>query len=96
MEDQSFDETYLQSVEGIKAADAGPFFYTRLMGRMQKEMNEEKMYRPGWIAVALSCCIAVNIWMIAAVNNHNETSVASQTPEQAFAETYQLNNYSNY
>ncbi|MBS1742762.1 MAG: hypothetical protein JST81_06950 [Bacteroidetes bacterium] len=96
MKEQSFNDEFLHSVEGIKPADAGPFFYTRLMGRMQKETRDDIIYKPAWMAIALSCFIAANVWMIAAVNKNTDQPSTGQTPEQAFAETYQLNNYSNY
>lgn len=97
MEERSITDKYLQSLEEMKEADPGPFFYTRLKGRMMQGIQEKQgSFKPAWAIVTLAVFLSFNIWMLmkgkesAAQPGDNKSSV------QSFAETFNLNSNSNY
>ena len=60
-----FVDEYMQSLEGIKDAEADPFFYTRLKGRMQLQQKQTGFFvKPALAVAALSFFLTINIWMI--------------------------------
>ena len=91
-------DEYLQSLDGIRAADPGPFFYTRLKGNMQRQQKQAgNFYKPAWAIITLCFFLAVNIWMITQdKNNGQQTNNETTSSVQAFAETYNLNSNPNY
>ena len=56
----------LNSLDGIQKAQAPPFFYGKLLYRMQQGLPEESVrrpfaLRPALVTVALSVCLLVNV-----------------------------------
>ncbi len=90
-------DEYLESLRGMKAVDADPFFYTRLKGRMLREQKQTGyFYKPAWTIITLCFFLAINIWMVLQVRNNSQDTTEKTSSAQAFAETYNLNNESNY
>lgn len=88
-------DEYMQSLEGIKPAEASPYFYTKLKGRMQ-QIESGSFYKPAWAIAALCCFLIINIWMVTEVKKNSGQRTESSSPAQAFAETFNLNSQSNY
>ncbi|MFT3911184.1 MAG: hypothetical protein QM737_17320 [Ferruginibacter sp.] len=88
---------YLQSLKGMKAVEADPFFYTRLKGKMQQRMPQKQFsYKPAWAIITLAFFITINIWMIMQVSTTKQDTTEKKPSVQVFAETYNLNSDSNY
>ena len=94
----------MTSIDGLEKAAAPDFFYTRLTGRMQRELDEKRkpffVLRPVFATAALSVLLIINIVFLTQMNT---TSVKDTTKEEskpatidAFAKAYDLNSSSLY
>ena len=85
-------DEYLQSLEGLQQAEASPFFYTRLKGRMQQHHPASRL-QPSFVIVLLSIFLAANIFFLSNITNQPQQN---NSPAQAFGTTYNLSADSNY
>ena len=92
----------MESLGGIQPAVAPDFFYTRLKGKMQP-VEEKKtlfMFRPAFIAAALSLFLIVNVFSLLNINKEQKQHFSVQNNKPAtiefFAKAYDLNTESVY
>jgi hypothetical protein len=98
------EEKILNSLTGIQKAAAPDFFYTRLLGRMQREMEPKIktvfLLRPAFVTGALMLVLAINIFSILKFNKMpvQKATVRSSKPAtlETFAEAYNMNTASVY
>ncbi len=104
MEEHNKAESILESLQGLRKAEAPDFFYTRLLGRMQNEMEPVRkpflLLRPAFITAALSVVLVVNIFSIMKLDKLPATKAAVQQDKPAsiesFAEAYNMNSATVY
>ncbi len=104
MENNIRTEKIMESLVGLQKAGAPDFFYTRLLGKMQNEMEPGKktsfLLRPAFITTALSIVFIINIFSLTQLNKQPSTKAAvqSNTPAdiESFATAYDLNAESVY
>ena len=94
-------EAALHSLEGIKRAEPGPFFFTRLMAKMNREDNAAWSHvvsfitRPMVVLAGLAIVILCNV--IAAYRDSRQmVPVQGESLEQAYADDYSVNTTSLY
>ena len=88
----------LTSVDGLEKAAAPDFFYTRLTGRMQRELGEKRrpffVLRPAFATAALSILLVVNIIFLTQWNKQLAQDSQAQPSKPAtiesFAKAYNL------
>jgi hypothetical protein len=98
------EERILNSLTGLQKTAAPDFFYTRLIGRMQKEMEPKRktflLLRPAFVTGALLVVLMINVFSIMQFNKapQQNTTVQSNKPAtlESFAEAYNLNTASVY
>lgn len=94
-------ENILGSLNGINRAEAPPFFYTRLQGRLQKEKHSSAIEQilgfitqPIFALTTLSLFVFLNIYAINTVVRQKKQSIMGQTNTdasiQSFAQEYDL------
>ncbi len=94
----------LTSIDGLDKAAAPDFFYTRLTGRMQRELEQKNrpffLLRPAFITAALSIVLVLNIIFLTQMNKQpgKDTTTQSGKPAtiETFATAYDLNTNSLY
>ena len=94
----------LGSLDGLQKAGAPNYFYTRLIGRMQQELEPKRkpffMLRPAFIAASLSLVLIINIVSLAQMNKKPEQKAAVESGKPAtietFAKAYNLDTESLY
>jgi hypothetical protein len=94
----------MTSVDGLQKATAPDFFYTRLAGRMQRELDEKHkpffVLRPVFATAALSILLVVNIIFLTQRNTQpaKDTTVRSDKPAtiESFAKAYDMDASSLY
>jgi len=103
MKSTNKSERILNSLNGIQKAGAPDFFYTRLMGRMQNEMEEPKpflLFRPAFVTAALFVLLIINVFSIVKFSKVAEPKATVQSPGTAtiesFANAYNMNTESVY
>ncbi len=89
------DQT-LRSLDGVRQAEPAPYFYTRLMARMQQARPADAwdrlialITRPSVAITALILVLGANGFMFVSQLN-NSSELAETTRQQAFADEYQL------
>ncbi|MEI9958668.1 MAG: hypothetical protein WDM90_20695 [Ferruginibacter sp.] len=99
------EERILNSLTGLQKATAPDFFYTRLIGKMQNEMEPKAkpflLLRPAFITSALFVLLVVNVFSIIKfdkVPQQQNATVQSSKPAtiESFAEAYNMNTASVY
>ncbi len=89
-----------ESIEGIKPVEASPYFYTRLVARMEREREYNKqpllLFRPSFLAASLSLILIVNIIFLLKFNDGAKYPISSKQPDnkatiESFAVAYGLN-----
>jgi len=99
------EDKILNSLGGLQKAAAPDFFYTRLIGRMQKDMAPAQktvlLLRPAFITAALFVLLLVNVFSIINFNKVPEQKAAtidSNKPAtiESFAQAYNLGTESVY
>jgi len=89
----------MNSLNGLKKAEAPEFFYTRLSGRMQNETEPVRktsfLLRPALVTAVLSVVLVLNVISLIKTN---EQPVNSNKPAgiEAFAEAYNMDGSSVY
>ncbi len=94
----------LGSTDGLKKAAAPDFFYTRLIGRMQQELEPKRksffLLRPAFITTALSLILVINIVALTQLNKQPAPKATVQSTKPAtiesFAKAYDMNSESLY
>ena len=94
----------LNSLNGLKKAEAPDFFYTRLTGRMQHEMEPAKrpffQLRPVWVTSALVLLLVVNVFSVMQFNRPSGKIKVQPTAKPAtlesFADAYNMNTTTVY
>jgi len=98
------EQRILDSLTGLQKAAAPDFFYTRLIGRMQNEMEPKRkpflLLRPAFITAALFAVLVINVFSIMEFDKapQQKATVRSAKPAtlESFAEAYNLNTESVY
>ena len=94
----------MTSADGLEKAAAPDFFYTRLTGRMQREMEEKRrpffVLRPAFATAALSIVLVFNIIFLTQRNLQPSKDTTTQAGQSAtiesFAKAYDLDASSLY
>ena len=102
--DQNRAERILGSLDGLQKAAAPDFFYTRLIGKMQQEIEVKQkpffLLRPAFITTALVLLFVVNIFSLTQLNKKQEqkTAIRSAKPAtiESFAAAYNMETGSVY
>ena len=102
--DYTREERILGSLDGLQKLPAPDFFYTRLMGRMQKERDAKPapnfLYRPAFITASLVIVLVFNIFSLNRLNRPSmvKDSVRLEKPAtiETFADAYGMNTVSVY
>ena len=98
-------ESILNSLAGLQKADAPDFFYTRLIARMQQEMQPKRkpmlLLRPAFATTALVVILMLNVFSIIQFSKtpkQNNTVQHSGKPAtiESFANAYNMNTESVY
>jgi hypothetical protein len=97
-------EKILNSVTGLLKAGAPDFFYTRLIGRMQQEMEPTRkqifLLRPAFLTTTLFVILLINVFSILQFNKTTEQKVTVHSGKPAtiesFANAYNMNIVSVY
>lgn len=99
MENNQRTERVMKSLDGLQKAAASDFFYTRLTGKMQREMEPEKkpflILRPAFITAALSLVFIINIFSLTQLNKQPK-QVNKPATIESFATAYNMNTESVY
>ncbi len=99
MENNQRTERIMKSLDGLQKAVAPDFFYTRLTGKMQREIVPEKktflILRPAFITAALSLVFIINIFSLAQLNKQPK-QVNQPATIESFATAYNMNTESVY
>lgn len=98
------EDKILNSLVGVHKAEAPDFFYTRLIGRMQQEMEPERkqilLLRPVFVTAALFVVLVVNVFSIVQFSTTPEQKVTVRSDKPAtiesFANAYNMNTESVY
>jgi len=106
MEEKDINRTdrILNSLDGIRKAGAPDFFYTRLTGRMQEEIEPKRkpffLLRPAFAAAALFIVLVINLFSLTRLKTDTEQGVAAKPDKPAtiesFAKAYDMNTESVY
>ncbi|MBL0056802.1 MAG: hypothetical protein IPP31_11595 [Chitinophagaceae bacterium] len=100
----SSEDRILNSLSGIQRAEAPAFFYTRLLGRMQRETESVKrpslIFRPAFATAVLALFFVVNTCFLL-IGNRQQDKRSVQVNEkpatiESFARAYQLESESLY
>jgi len=94
----------LTSIDGLEKAAAPDFFYTRLTGRMQRELDQKRrpffVLRPAFATAALSIVLIINVIFLTQWNSQpaKDTSTQPNKPAtiESFAKAYDLDASSLY
>ena len=96
-------ERMLGSLDGLHKASAPDFFYTRLLGRLQKDTAGPRDYsrlRPAFITASLVIVLVVNQISLNRLNKQPIVQESAKTEKPAtietFAEAYGLNSTTVY
>jgi hypothetical protein len=86
-------DEHLQSLKGMQEADAGDFFYTRLMARMENNRPDKSWsfpLKPVWVIGTLVALLAINGFMLVQDNRPGKKNVYSSPVSsiQDFASSY--------
>ena len=99
------EERILNSLDGLKKTEAPDFFYTRLIGRMQHEIEPKTkpflLLRPVFFTSALFLVLVVNVFSIIKFDKaplQQNATVQSSKPAtiESFADAYNMNTVSVY
>ena len=97
-------ERILNSLDALEKATAPNFFYTRLRGKMQREMEPVKkpsfLLRPAFITAVLSIFLIVNVFSLFEIGKTPKQNATTQPVNPAtiesFATAYNMNTESVY
>ena len=98
-------EKILNSLDGIARAEAGPYFYSKLVTRMQREQLPQPVsvlsrFRPALVIGALVTLVMMNVLLLVSQSGKLTASSTEATAEsytvQAFSEEYSLNTSIDY
>ena len=106
MENKDFnrEDRILNSLSGLQKATAPDFFYTRLIGRMQNEIEVKRkpffVLRPVFVTASLLIVLIVNVISIGQLDKQpvQKDMVHSNKPAtvESFAEAYNMGTNSVY
>ncbi len=92
-------EETIQSIEGLKRADANPFLYAKIMQRLKEQTTVKKVHSPSKVfilrfALILIFAILVNVYTFISYSDNNFVSDKSvQTTNQnlqSFTKEYSI------
>jgi len=95
-------EATLNSLDKISRAEAPPFFYTRLLARMEETRTDTKpgilqwLNRPAISISLLTLFLILNVIAIKGIIASNRAPQATTTAAQSFANEYNLGTSSGY
>lgn len=94
---QKETEQTMRSLDGVQRAEPGPYFYTRLMARMQQARPADAwerfialITRPSVAISAVVLILAANGFMFASQLKPSAELVETTALQQAFADEYEL------
>lgn len=102
--DLNREDRILNSLSGLQKVNAPDFFYTRLIGRMQNEIEVKRkpffVLRPVFVTASLLIVLIVNVISIGQLNKQpvQKDTVHSNKPAtiESFAEAYNMGTTSVY
>jgi hypothetical protein len=87
-------DNILNSINGLKRAEAPDHFYAGIRAKMQRQMPEEKprafILRPAFITSVLFVFLLGNIAVLSFNRTTEKTTIQTTTGAQAFAQEYNL------
>jgi hypothetical protein len=88
----NLDELLL-SIENIKVAEIRPFFYSRLISRMNDRKSQQRtvLFKPSYVIATLLILLIINFQMVNLENKTQEQEETANNSISQFAETYNLN-----
>lgn len=92
-------DTILDSLQGIQRATPGPFFFTRVSARLQREQKNtwqnlaRLVTRPAIAVTGLCLVLLINIWVVV---TRSEDTVTGQRSEIVLADEYSVTSNSLY
>ena len=96
-------EKIMESLNGLQKTGAPDFFYNRLRGKMQREMESVKkpffLLRPAFITAVLSIFLIVNVFSLLEIGKapkQNATTQPGNATIESFATAYNMNTESVY
>lgn len=99
MENNKRTERVMSSLDGLQKAAAPDFFYTRLTGRMQNEIEPAGkpffILRPAFITVVLSLVFIINIFSLTQLNKQPK-QINNPATIESFVTAYNMNTESVY
>ncbi len=103
-EDLNREDRILNSLAGLQKSTAPDFFYTRLIGRMQNEMEVKRrpffVLRPVFVTASLLIVLIINVISLGQLDKQplQKDTVHSNKPAtiESFAEAYNMGTTSVY
>jgi len=86
-------DQYLDSLQQIKEAETDPFFYTRLKGRMERNILASDWsfaLKPVWLVSLLILFLFINTFFLVTEVKQNKETSGQNTTLQNFASGYDL------
>ena len=104
MDNERGIDRIMGSIDGLEKAGVLDFFYTRLKGRMQREMEGKRkpffLLRPAFVTGALSVVLVINIIFLTQMNQQHQQNKTAPPNKPAtiesFAKAYDLDATSLY
>ena len=89
MENEKWTEEVMNSLDGIKKAEPGPFLYNKILHKINEGISEYTPMKIVWLAAASFAILIILNWT-AAQKNKNSTN--QESPIEQLADQYQLLN----
>ncbi len=94
-------ETTINSLDGIQRAETAPFFTTRVQAKLDKTLEENKVWlpvrKPVWVIATLCTLLALNVVLLKQQPKLEQSNTAAQPATiQGFASDYNLNTTTSY
>lgn len=92
-------EAALNSLEGIRRAEANPYLYTRIMARMEEQKStwvrlSSFISRPAFAVIVVGFLISINVLVVGFETQDQDNASLTSDQEQVFAAEYATVNYS--
>jgi hypothetical protein len=97
-------ENTINSFDGIQKAEAAPFFNTRVQARLDKTLEQNKVWlpvrKPVLVFATLCCLLVLNIMLLKETPAQQQDKQGNATAQpatiQGFASDYNLNTTTTY
>lgn len=99
-DNNNIENDLLDSLKGIRRAEAPAFFYTRLMARIEKERQQSPIIRflthPATAMSVVAMVLVLNVLTISKMSNQEGTESNIQEIATVIANEYNMSSYSVY